>query len=200
MYNIKQESIVKIDYLKYWELGINYSSYKLNVIIDLETNQDPQKIEFIKLNQSRMKRVDKTFQITDRLSKVIHTLKKKKLWLMISENWCGDASQNLPVFNKIAELSEGMIELRIVYRDRNPTLMDAHLTNKTRSIPKLIQLDENFNVTGIWGSRPMEAQELTKVLKENPLTADTYATELHAWYARNKSMALQEEILQLLSY
>jgi hypothetical protein len=46
----------------------------------------------------------------------------------------------------------------------------------------------------------MEAQELTKVLKENPLTADTYVTELHAWYARNKSMALQEEILQLLSY
>ena len=117
---------------------------------------------------------------------------------MISEHWCGDASQNIPSFNKIAELSAGKIELRIVYRDENTELMDQHLTNSTRSIPKLIQLDEAYNVTGIWGSRPVEAQELIIKLKSNPLTADTYVNELHLWYARNKQIALQGEIVNLL--
>lgn len=194
----KQSTLLKEDYAKYLKLGINYAKYNVNLSLDLETNTDPQKVEYISLNKSRMKRVDKTFQITDELLTLLQNKKDKTYWLMISEHWCGDASQNIPVFNKIAELSEGKIELKIVYRDQNPELMDAYLTNNTRSIPKLIQLDENLNETGIWGSRPVEAQELILKLKSDPSTADTFVNELHLWYARNKGIALQSEIVELL--
>ncbi len=186
------------DYKNYFKNGVSYEGYKTNLSVDLATNTDEEKVGFISLNQSRMKRVDKTFQITEELARLLQNIKDKVYWLMISEHWCGDASQNIPSFNKIAELSAGKIELRIVYRDENTELMDQHLTNSTRSIPKLIQLDEAYNVTGIWGSRPVEAQELIIKLKSNPLTADTYVNELHLWYARNKQIALQGEIVNLL--
>jgi len=77
--------------------------------------------------------------------------------------------------------------------------MDAYLTGESRSIPKLIQLDNHFNVNGIWGPRPNEAQKLVKRLKSNPETADTYSTELHKWYANDKQKSLESEIVKLVN-
>ena len=100
--------------------------------------------------------------------------------------------------NAIVEFSEGKIEMKLVYRDQNDELMNAYLTKETRSIPKLIQLDKHFKVTGIWGPRPTMAQKLVKELKSNPATAATYANELHLWYAKNKQQDLEEEVSKLL--
>jgi hypothetical protein len=100
--------------------------------------------------------------------------------------------------NKIAELSQGKIELRLVYRDQNLDLMDAHLTNNGRSVPKLIQLNKGFAITGVWGPRPNEGQDLVEKLKANPETTSTYATDLHLWYARNKHQAMEKEISELI--
>jgi hypothetical protein len=60
----------------------------------------------------------------------------------------------LPALNAIAELSEEKIEMKLVYPDPNDELMNTYLTNGTRLIPKLVQLDEHLNVTGILGPRP----------------------------------------------
>ena len=60
--------------------------------------------------------------------------------MVISEGWCGDAAQILPVINKMALVSN-KIEFRIVLRDENPALMDAFLTNGGKAIPKVIMID-----------------------------------------------------------
>jgi hypothetical protein len=60
-------------------------------------------------------------------------------------------------------------------------------------------LDNQFNVTGIWGPRPLVAQNLVKLLKSNPETAEIYAQELHLWYARDKQISIDSEIQKLLT-
>lgn len=193
-----RRTLKKADYARYFQNGINYLQYKAGMAEDLATNSDSKTREYINLNQHRMNRVEKTFAISDSLLTQIKNLKHKTNWLILTEHWCGDASQTLPVFNAIAEASNAKIEMRLIYRDQHPALMDEYLTNGTRSIPKLIQLDEHFNVTGFWGPRPTEAQQLVKALKSNPLTAANYANDLHLWYAKDKQHSLETEIAKLI--
>lgn len=187
------------DYRNYLNKGVGYAGYKQAMADDLITNTDPKIKEYIRLNQYRMNRVEKTFTMSEKLAMQLENLQHKIYWLVLTEHWCGDASQTLPVFDKISELSNGKIELKLVYRDENPVLMDKYLTNGTRSIPKLIQLDEQMNATGVWGPRPAEAQTLVKRLKANPETAATYSNELHLWYAKNRQQSLEAEVSELIA-
>lgn len=195
---IQQKGILKSDYKNYLARGISYNQYKQQMAEDLALNEDLKIREYINLNQRRMYRVEKTYTPSAELISQVKGLKHKANWLILTEHWCGDASQTLPALNAIAELSEGKIEMKLLYRDQNEELMNAYLTNETRSIPKLVQLDEHFNVTGIWGPRPTVAQKMVKELKSNPATAATYANELHLWYAKNKQQELEKEVAQLL--
>jgi hypothetical protein len=194
----QQKDLLKSDYKNYLTKGISYNQYKQQMAEDLALNDDGKIKEYIKLNQRRMHRVEKMYTPSPEIIAQLNNLKHKTYWLILTEHWCGDASQTLPAFNAIAELSDGMIELKLVYRDQNEELMNAYLSNGTRSIPKLIQLDEHLNVTGIWGPRPTVAQKMVKELKSNPATAATYANELHLWYAKNKQQELEKEVAQLL--
>jgi thioredoxin-like negative regulator of GroEL len=191
--------ITQAEYQLYLSKGIDYEAYKDNLAVDLVSNEDEKIKEYINLNQHRMNRVEKTYQISDELLQVLRELRHNAFWLVITEHWCGDAAQILPVFDKISKASQGKLNLKLVYRDQNPELMDAHLTNHSRAIPKLIQLDNQFNVTGIWGPRPLVAQNLVKLLKSNPETAEIYAQELHLWYARDKQISIDSEIQKLLT-
>jgi hypothetical protein len=193
------KTIRKSDYQSYLKKGIGYDQYKHQMAEDLLRNVDLKIREYINLNQHRMSRVEKTYAVSETLTQQVKRLTHKTYWLVLTEHWCGDAAQTLPAFHKVAELSNGMIEMKLVYRDENPELMDAYLTGESRSIPKLIQLDAHYNVTGIWGPRPSEAQKLVKELKSNPATAATYSTELHKWYAQNKQQALESEIVKLIN-
>lgn len=178
--------------------GIDYDTYKRQMAEDLALNKDHKIKEYINLNQRRMNRVEKTYTPTAEIINQVKNLKHKTYWLILTEHWCGDASQTLPALNAISELSDGKIEMKLVYRDQNDELMNAYLTNGARSIPKLVQLDEHVNVTGIWGPRPTVAQKLVKELKSNPANAATYANELHLWYAKDRQQSLEKEITQLL--
>ena len=190
--------ITSLEYKEYFDNGINYAKYKDQMADDLDSNPDSKIKEYINLNQRRMHRVEKTFTISDRLTQEVKNLKNKTYWLVLTEHWCGDASQILPALHKIETASYGKIEMKLVYRNQNLKLMDQYLTNNGRSIPKLIQLDSNYNVTGVWGPRPAFAQKLVNELKSNPATADTYANELHLWYAKDKQKSLEIEISALL--
>ena len=68
------------------------------------------------------------------------TLERRWKLLVLSEDWCGDAVNTVPVAARLAELS-GTMELRILARDQNPDLMDTHLTGTSRSIPVIMALD-----------------------------------------------------------
>lgn len=196
--DIRKATIRKSDFAEYFQKGVSYEQYKQQMAEDLALNADLKIKEYINLNQSRMHRVEKTYSIAPEILNQVNNLKHKIYWLILTEHWCGDASQMLPVFNKIAEAANGQIEMKLVYRDQNPELMDAYLTEGSRSIPKLIQLDEHYNVTGIWGPRPNTAQQLVKQLKSNPATAALYANDLHLWYAKDKQKSVETEIAKLL--
>lgn len=117
--------------------------------------------------------------------------------LALSEDWCGDAVNALPFVARIAEASP-MLDFRILGRDDNPDLMDAHLTNrKSRAIPVVIAYDENFVEQGWWGPRPRILQ--LWVMEEGmALPKEDRYREVRRWYARDGGRTTIREILQLV--
>ena len=116
--------------------------------------------------------------------------------LVLSEDWCGDAVNTVPVIAKLVELSPNA-DLRVLARDENPDIMDAHLTGSSRSIPAVIALDENFRERGWWGPRPAPLQQW--VLGEGQAVdkADRYR-EVRRWYARDRGRTVLEEVVGMM--
>lgn len=80
--------------------------------------------------------------------------------LVLSETWCPDCTDNLPILDRIANES-GKLNVRIVGRDEHPEVADAHLKEgKFRSIPTFIFFDQNGNEVGTFIERPASVTEL----------------------------------------
>ena len=160
--------------------------------------QSDDLLHYSELNESRMNRLEKTIQITEEIQEQIKQLDTKITWLVISEGWCGDAAQILPIIHKMAELSE-KIDLKIVLRDENEALMNDFLTNGGKAIPKLIILDEENEVIGDFGPRPEPARKLIADYKAiNGVVDEPIKIELQKWYLHDKGISTQNEIMQLM--
>ena len=192
------KNLTSAAYHQYYEAGYSYAQYLGKFEEELNSGEVGSHAEYLPINWQRVKRIDKTLILSSEMKKALSSIQFPLRWLVISEHWCGDAAQIVPVLARIADLSQGKIEMRIVYRDQNLDLMKAHLTRGSMSIPKLIQLDPDFEFLGEWGPRPAEAQDLVLKLKGDPKTADSYSEHLHRWYARNKQLDIQNELIQLL--
>ena len=150
------------------------------------------------LNDRRMKRLDKTLQISEDTISTINSIKEPQTWLTITEGWCGDAAQNLPVINKIAAINPN-INLKVVLRDENLELMDLFLTNGGRAIPKLIALDAEHNVIFTWGPRPSVATKMVVDYKAKNGNLDAqFKQDLQVWHNKDKGKSVQEDIVRLL--
>lgn len=151
------------------------------------------------LNETRMNRLDKTIKVPEEIALELKNLKKNYIWLVISEGWCGDAAQLLPIFNKMA-LESHKVDLRIVLRDQNEALMNQFLTNKGKAIPKLIVIDrETGSVLDNWGPRPQGATNLILDYKKKFGSIDeTAKTELQLWYLKDKGLSTQQELITLM--
>ena len=156
-------------------------------------------INFTKLNDARMHRLDKTLQTTSACKTFLENIKSEYIWLVLTESWCGDAAQILPVLNKMRQESD-KIDLRIVFRDENDALMDLFLTNNTRSVPKLIILDKNtLEVKADFGPRPAGAKQLiTDYKATHGIVDETAKIELQKWYLQDKGISTQNEIIELM--
>ncbi len=153
---------------------------------------------YTKLNLQRMKRVEKTFEVSEELKQILLSIKIPQHWVVITEGWCGDSAQNLPAIAKIAKVNP-LVELQIIERDKNLEFMDLYLTNGTRSIPILVSFDTEGDELFHWGPRPKEAQQLVTRLKNEGMEHDAFVEQLHLWYAKNKSAALEMEFKNLLN-
>lgn len=152
-----------------------------------------------KLNRQRMKRIEKTVALNDSLEEKTGNVKARWIWLILTEGWCGDAAQNIPIIEKIAALNPN-IETRYVLRDENLELMDKHLTNGARAIPKLICLDaETLEEFGVWGSRPRAADEYLFEMKAQKLEKPQMMENLQRWYMADGNQSIQNEFEKLLS-
>ncbi|RTY91318.1 thioredoxin family protein [Flavobacterium sp. GT3R68] len=183
----------------------SYSGYR-KIVSDLllegkssGNDQSEALTNYSTLNETRMNRLEKTILVPLEIQQKLESLKNEYIWVVIAEGWCGDAAQLLPIFHKMASVSN-KIEVKIVFRDENEDLMNQFLTNGSKSIPKLIVLDKNtLNVEGNWGPRPKGATELIKNYKaEFGLVDETAKTELQLWYLHDKGLSTQLELVTLM--
>jgi len=162
-------------------------------------DQSVAMINYTKMNVQRMKRLDKTVIIQESILNAVQQLKQNYTWLVLTEAWCGDAAQILPTLHKIGENSNGKISVRYILRDQNIDIMDAHLTYGGRAVPKLIVLDHNFTETTNWGPRPKLLQDLFLEWKTEPNTTKAdWSEKIHSWYAKDKTVEIQKELLAIL--
>ena len=120
-------------------------------------------------------------------------------FLVITESWCGDGAHVLPVINKVAE-SNPNIDLKIVFRDEHPELMDNFLTNGSRSIAKLIILDaDTLEVINTFGPRPSVATKLVDNYKaEHGSLTPEFKEDLQRWYNKDKGQTTLNDLIELL--
>jgi len=194
--NQSTESIQRTPSIQhYWQLALPIGAY-LDALMTFEPKADDPFLAYYDINKHRVKRLRKTIQPAEMSA---FDFKNTRYWLVISEFWCGDAAQITPVIESIMNASEGALETRVVFRDEHPELIDAFLTNGNRSVPKIIQLNDQFEVLGSWGPRPKAAQDLVVQLKSNPETAGNYSEWLHKWYADDHQKSTQKELFAFLA-
>ncbi len=185
--------------------ALDYKSYKelieglLKEGKSTGPNQSAELLQYSELNLHRMNRVEKTTTLIEDLSTKLNFIKQPQIWLILAEGWCGDAAQTIPIFHLI-EKEFPQIKIKLLLRDENLELMDVFLTNGSRSIPKVLMLDaSSLNLLAQWGPRPSEATALINNLKAEKLEMMEIKEKLHAWYAKNRGVAVQSEIIDILA-
>ncbi len=116
--------------------------------------------------------------------------------LVLAEDWCGDAFNTVPVIARLADRIPD-VEVRILKRDENPAVMEAHLTGTARSIPVVMLLDGEFREHGWWGPRPAELQEWFQAEGRAMESKDRYR-EIRRFYARDRGRTTLEEIIRMM--
>jgi hypothetical protein len=195
--------IVK-QYLAEGLLGsMSYAAYRTLVHALLEQGkvtgpeQSEALVEYTKLNEARMHRWEKRYTPNAALLTAVSSL-PSQTWLAITEGWCGDAAQTLPVFERLSAANPA-IRFKLILRDEHPAIMDHYLTGKGRSVPKVIALDDSGNTLWIWGPRPQEAQTVIDKGNLEGWTLEEKKEKLHSWYAKNQQAALEQELLGLMA-
>ncbi|NJY63529.1 thioredoxin family protein [Salinimicrobium sp. CDJ15-81-2] len=179
-----------------------YSSYfetiKITPLEEQEKPYDnPDYLDYTKLNWSRMNRWLKTGKITEELKNTLQQIYKPQHWIVITEPWCGDAAHITP-FLELAGRENPMIDISYELRDSEPFRIEKYRTNGTLSIPKLIIQDAGGKDMGTWGPRPKETQELYDHLRSENADFERTKEELQQWYNSNKGMEIQKELSELL--
>lgn len=191
---------------EYLEKALSYGAYKKlieNLLAQGKATGPHQSEAFThysQMNLQRMHRLEKTIEVTPEVKKGVGQIDRPQTWLVLTEGWCGDAAQSIPVMQAFAQLNP-LITLRFLLRDENPQLMDQYLTKgSSRSIPKLIAVDPvTLEELFTWGPRPAPLQELFYGMKAEGIAFDAIKEEIQRWYNKDKTISLQEEIAGLTS-
>jgi hypothetical protein len=173
----------ELDYTKYWDAGFPFKTY-----LEDEVQKHPD----------LWRGIYRTHRTPDWAAEGAEETGGPWHLLVIAEDWCGDASNSIPILARLAEATSNL-DLRVVKRDENPDLMDAYRTDGSRSIPMAIVLDEDFEPVGRWGPRPAELQAFVlgeKRRGERPVS-EIYK-EARRWYARDAGETTLRELIHVL--
>ena len=195
------------------QAAMNYTTYRA-LITDLFSQgkttgliQNEAMLRYTELNMARMRRLDKTTRLTEATVTDVEAIDRPMIWLTLTEAWCADAAQIIPVIEHIAAKNEQIQPLYIL-RDEHLEVMDAFLTNgKSRSIPKTIFLDaDTLKVLGSWGPRPSGTQKMIdESIKqaasigdqtERKAYLDEVKKQVQLQYARDKTKSIQAELME----
>lgn len=165
-----------------WEAGISFQAF-------LPTAEDN-----VDLWHRTYERATVPPEILDRLAAVPGTWKL----LVLSEDWCGDASNTVPVLAALADAAP-TVELRLLARDEHLALMDEHLTGgRARSIPVVIVLDGTGVERAWWGPRPSALQAWFLSDEAQAMEKPDRYKELRKVYARDRGRSTLDEVVTLI--
>jgi len=148
-------------------------------------------------NQDMWRSIHARASIGEEILEAARQLPAKRHLLVLLEDWCGDAFNSVPWLARLADAVPDRLELRVLRRDENLDLMDAHLSpTGGRAIPVVMVLDEDYEEIGWWGSRPAP---LTKWFEETgrDLEKDERYRQIRLWYARDRGVSTLTEVLAL---
>ncbi len=165
---------------EYWEKATNFESF-------LETAATHRQLWQDLYERAR---------IPEDVARRARALRRPWKLLVLSEDWCGDAVNTVPLVARLAATTPGL-DLRILARDEHPDLMDAHLTGTARSIPVVMALDEHFVEHGWWGPRPTELQQWFYETGRQIPKEERYRV-IRGWYAPDRGISTLTEIVELL--
>lgn len=185
---------------------MNFHEYKayFESIISKEASEqqepydNPDYLDYTKINWSRMNRWFKTGKLSVAVLEIIKKINKPQHWIVITEPWCGDAAHNIPFIEMMASQNP-LISISYELRDSAPFMIDQYLTNGTKSIPKLIIRDEQGKDLGTWGPRPKDCQEMYANLMLENADFERVKLEIQNWYNANKGVAIENELGQLIT-
>jgi len=167
--------------------------------------QTPFMIQYTQMNMDTMNRLTKDFVLADETLSALAKIEKPQKWLVITEPWCGDAGQVVPIIYKMVVANDNL-SMHLVLRDENKALIQQFLTDGTESIPKLVCLDpQTLEVLGTWGPRPAAVQVIVDATKkeiaaitEKPARKARFVQaqmEVQGWYNEDKAVAIQKELI-----
>ncbi len=144
-------------------------------------------------NSAQWRAAYRTAHVSDETVARARELPGRLKLLVLSEDWCGDAVNSLPIIARLVDQVPTM-ELRLLGRDANPDLMDSHLSGASRSIPVVMLFDEGMTELGWWGPRPTALQAWF-VDEGIRLEKGERYKQIRTWYARDRGRAILDEVL-----
>jgi len=154
-------------------------------------------LETVQKNRELWHQVYERARVPEQALKELENSARNWHFLVLSEDWCSDAVNLVPVVACLASKASNLT-LRVLPRDENLDIMDAHLTNgRSRSIPIVVLLDENFMEKGWWGPRPKPIQKWFMETGIN-MTSEERSVHTRRYYAKDKGETLISELLDLM--
>ncbi len=152
---------------------------------------------YARYNLERSERVSREYVPSERVLHAVEEIDEPQIWMVITEDWCGDSAFNLPVIAAVAARNPH-VDLRILPRDANLDIMDQYLTENARSIPKLVAFTSDGEEIFTWGPRPEQARQLRLRMKEAGADSKEMTDALIAWYDAGGWKLVDEELAAAL--
>ncbi len=156
----------------------------------------PEMLEKAQKNKALWADIHRRVRVAPALLERVAAVPGRWHLLVLSEDWCGDAVNTVPLVDRLAEAAPNL-DMRILARDENPALMDTHLTGTSRSIPVVMVLDEAFHEHGWWGPRPLALQRWFHETGRSMPPEERYR-EIRRWYARDRGASTLAEVVALI--
>lgn len=169
-----------LDFREIWRDAVDYERF----------------VEDAEKNRGLWEGVYRTARVPDWAVRLACERAREARLLVILEDWCGDASNTVPVLARLGDEAH-CLEMRVIRRDEHSEIMDRYLTDGTRSIPIVIVLDEGFRELGHWGPRPSELQAWVMANKDRMPKSELYP-QVRRWYAKDRGAAVLKEVLAIL--
>lgn len=155
--------------------GMDYADY-------IKHTDKPDKTE-------AWRKIYEQVQLTDDQKKLLGGFTRQINVIVVSGVWCGDCVRQGPMIQKIAEASNGKVDLKWVDRDEHMDLQQKVTVNAGNRVPIVIFAAEDFELVGWAGDKLLSRYRIAAVqalgancpLPGAPVPQDELDAEVRDW-------------------